>query len=59
MLGMPEVGGLKRRLLEMAMKRLLHDGLIKNEVFGPPSRGRKRLVIIAEKAAAAGYQLRP
>jgi RecA-family ATPase len=42
--GMAEAGGYKRPALAKAMERLMSDGRIKNEPYGPPSRSSVRLV---------------
>jgi RecA-family ATPase len=41
---MAEAAGYKSQTLAKAQERLLADGRIKNEPFGPPSRGGRRLV---------------
>jgi hypothetical protein len=43
--GMVEAGGYKSPALAKAMERLLSAGRIKNEPYGPPSRGSRRLVL--------------
>jgi hypothetical protein len=41
----PDAKGFTSKKLAESMQRLLDKGTIKNEPFGPPSKGRKHLVI--------------
>jgi hypothetical protein len=54
MVGMPDTQRLRKLDLELAMKRLLAAGAIGNKTYGPPSRGRTRLMILdpGERAKA-------
>ncbi|QLF70177.1 AAA family ATPase [Peteryoungia desertarenae] len=46
MADMPGASGVKKKDLELAMKRLLAVGKIKVEMEGPPSKQRQRLVVV-------------
>jgi hypothetical protein len=49
MIGMNEVKGFKRSEIDRAGKALLSAGTIRQEPYGPPSKGKHRLVIVEDQ----------